>query len=122
MKPSRSREDDHLQVGYEEFREYRFGPDFCEGADPESKGIVENLIGYAKSDLLIPLLLGDNLDLDEGNDAANAWCSRCRNNSPPLNPGRFTRLQRQTPPLIQHDLTHHVGSSGIRSSELRHRN
>ena len=36
---------------------YRFGPDFCEAADPESKGIVENLVWYAKSDLLIPLLL-----------------------------------------------------------------
>ena len=53
---------------------YRFRPDFCEAADPESKGIVENLVGYAKSDLLTPLLLEDNLDLDEGNDAAKAWC------------------------------------------------
>ena len=53
---------------------YRFRPDFCEGADPESKGIVENLVGYAKSDLLTPLLLADNLDLGEGNDAATAWC------------------------------------------------
>jgi len=53
---------------------YRFRPDFCEAADPESKGIVENLVGYAKSDLLTPLLLEDNLDLGEGNDAAAAWC------------------------------------------------
>ncbi len=53
---------------------YRFRPDFCEAADPESKGIVENLVGYAKSDLLTPLLLADNLDLGEGNDAAKAWC------------------------------------------------
>ena len=30
------------------------GPDFCEAADPESKGIVENLVGYAKTDLMIP--------------------------------------------------------------------
>ena len=29
-------------------------PDFCEAADPESKGIVENLVGYAKSDLMVP--------------------------------------------------------------------
>ena len=28
---------------------YRFRPDFCEAADPESKGMVENLVGYAKS-------------------------------------------------------------------------
>lgn len=29
---------------------YRFRPDFSEGADPESKGLVENLVGYVKSD------------------------------------------------------------------------
>ena len=52
---------------------YRFRPDFCEGADPESKGIVENLVGYAKSDLLTPLLL-DGVDLAGSNDAAAAWC------------------------------------------------
>ena len=33
---------------------YGTRPDFCEGADPESKGIVENLVGYVKSDLMIP--------------------------------------------------------------------
>src|SRR5258708_4115263 len=33
---------------------YRCRPDFCEGADPESKGIVENLCGYAQPDLLVP--------------------------------------------------------------------
>lgn len=38
---------------------YGFRPDFCNAADPESKGIVENLVGYAKSDLLIPLSLED---------------------------------------------------------------
>ena len=32
---------------------YGFPPDFCEAADPESKGIVENLVGYAKTDLMI---------------------------------------------------------------------
>lgn len=31
---------------------YRFRPDFCEAADPESKGMVENLVGYAKHDLM----------------------------------------------------------------------
>jgi transposase len=53
---------------------YRFRPDFCEAADPESKGIVENLVGYAKSDLLTPLLLEDNLNLAKNNEAAKAWC------------------------------------------------
>ena len=39
---------------------YRFRPDFCQAADPESKGIVENLVGYAKADLLVPLELDDD--------------------------------------------------------------
>lgn len=53
---------------------YGFRPDFCEGADPESKGIVENLVGYAKSDLMIPgeLAVGD---LPGANAAARIWCS-----------------------------------------------
>ena len=33
---------------------YSFRPDWCEAADPESKGIVENLVGYAKRDLVVP--------------------------------------------------------------------
>jgi transposase len=33
---------------------YGFRPDFCQGGDPESKGIVEHLVGYAKADLLVP--------------------------------------------------------------------
>ncbi len=33
---------------------YGFRPDWCEAADPESKGIVENLVGYAKRDLIVP--------------------------------------------------------------------
>ena len=33
---------------------YGFSPDFCAAADPESKGIVENLVGYAKKDLPMP--------------------------------------------------------------------
>ncbi len=53
---------------------YGFRPDFCEAADPESKGIVENLVGYAKSDLLTPLLLDDVLDQDKSNEAAKGWC------------------------------------------------
>ena len=60
---------------------YRFRPDFCHGADPESKGIVENLVGYAKDDLLVPLELDPALAHDpwaEGmaglNARAQAWC------------------------------------------------
>jgi transposase len=42
-------------AGYVRFAgHYGFRPDFCEAADPESKGIVENLVGYAKADLMVP--------------------------------------------------------------------
>jgi transposase len=52
---------------------YGFRPDFCEAADPESKGIVENLVGYAKGDLMIPQApFGD---LAAANAAAVAWCA-----------------------------------------------
>src|SRR5437868_2510804 len=52
---------------------YGFRPGFCEAADPESKGIVENLVGYAKGDLLVPQApFGD---LAAANDAARAWCA-----------------------------------------------
>jgi hypothetical protein len=52
---------------------YGFRPDFCEAADPESKGIVENLVGYAKADLMVPLApFGD---LTAANAAAAAWCA-----------------------------------------------
>jgi hypothetical protein len=50
-----------------------FRPDFCEAADPESKGIVENLVGYAKSDLMVPAApFGD---FAAANQAAAAWCA-----------------------------------------------
>ena len=52
---------------------YGFRPDFCEAADPESKGMVENLVGYAKSDLMVPQApFGD---LAAANAAAAAWCA-----------------------------------------------
>jgi transposase len=52
---------------------YGFRPDFCEAADPESKGIVENLVGYAKSDLMVPQApFGD---LTAANQAARSWCA-----------------------------------------------
>ena len=49
---------------------YRFAPDFCHPADPESKGIVENLVGYAKRDLVLP----DSDDLAVLNEACEQWC------------------------------------------------
>ena len=54
---------------------YRFRPDFCEAADPQSKGIVENLVGYGKEDLLRPLLLELSLDV-EGEAAPDGGQSR----------------------------------------------
>ena len=57
---------------------YRFRPDFCHARDPESKGIVENLVGYAKRDLMVPLgALGEQItDLDAANETAAAWCAQ----------------------------------------------
>ncbi len=51
---------------------YGFRPDFCEGHDPESKGLVENLVGYAKSDLMIPSDL-TVADVGAANMAGVVW-------------------------------------------------
>ena len=53
---------------------YGTRPDFCQGADPESKGIVENLVGYVKSDLMIPEELSV-ADLAHANEKGVAWCT-----------------------------------------------
>jgi transposase len=53
---------------------YGFRPDFCEAADPESKGIVEHLVGYAKRDLVVPAE-PDVTNLPGANAAAAAWCT-----------------------------------------------
>jgi transposase len=57
---------------------YGFAPDFCHAGDPQSKGIVENLCGYAQRDLAVPLLTdaaitGTPVDLRAANTAATAW-------------------------------------------------
>lgn len=49
---------------------YRFSPDFCHPADPESKGIVENLVGYAQRDLVLPAVD----DLAVLNGVCRDWC------------------------------------------------
>jgi len=57
---------------------YRFRPDLCHAKYPESKGIVENLVGgYAKRDLLVPLgaVQGGVVDFDIANSAAAQWCA-----------------------------------------------
>ena len=53
---------------------YGFRPDFCHGNDPESKGIVEHLVGYAKRDLIVPTAPSPQ-DLAGANTAAAGWCS-----------------------------------------------
>jgi hypothetical protein len=53
---------------------YGFRPDFCEAADPESKGIVEHLVGYAKRDLIVPAE-PTVADLPAANTAAGGWCA-----------------------------------------------
>jgi transposase len=82
---------------------YGFRPDFCEAADPESKGIVEHLVGYAKRDLLVPQAPFAGLAV--ANDAARAcvWRStasdiarspRCRPSSWPPNKNCSARCRR----------------------------
>jgi hypothetical protein len=60
---------------------YRFRPDFCHAKDPESKGIVENLVGYAKRDLMVPLgtVAGEVIDVVGANAAAARWCAEVNN-------------------------------------------
>ncbi|GAA3602794.1 hypothetical protein GCM10022419_103900 [Nonomuraea rosea] len=52
---------------------YGLRPDWCEANDPESKGIVENLVGYAKRDLVVPQAPFE--DLAVANIAARTWCA-----------------------------------------------
>ncbi|MTD12889.1 IS21 family transposase [Nakamurella sp. YIM 132087] len=59
---------------------YGFTPDFCHAHDPESKGIVEHLVGYCQRDLVVPLLTGAEpagrqVGVHEANDAARRWCA-----------------------------------------------
>ena len=59
---------------------FRFRPDFCHARDPESKGIVENLVGYAKRDLMIGLERSpDGWDMEAVNAAAVVWCEEVNN-------------------------------------------
>jgi len=56
---------------------YGFRPDFCEARGPESKGVVEALVGYAKTDQGpegTPPASGWS-SVVEANAAAMAWCA-----------------------------------------------
>ena len=48
-----------------------FRPVWCEANDPETTGIVEHLVGYAKRDLVVPQAPFD--DLEAANTAAALW-------------------------------------------------
>ncbi len=52
---------------------YGFRPDFCAARDPASKGVVEALVGYAQTDLMLPA--GGWESLAAANDAARVWCA-----------------------------------------------
>lgn len=52
---------------------YGFRPDFCEAADPESKGVVEALVRYGKSDLVVPSQGWSSLEV--ANLDAVGWCA-----------------------------------------------
>jgi len=54
---------------------YGFRPDWCEAADPQSKGVVEHLAGYAQRDLIVASQHGW-AGVDDANDAAVAWCAQ----------------------------------------------
>ena len=59
--------------GYVRFATHHgFRPDFCEAADPESKGVVEHLVGYAKTDLVVPG--APWAGVAAANTAAVTWC------------------------------------------------
>ncbi len=53
---------------------YGSRPDFCEGADTESKGLFENLVGYVKSDLMVAEELSV-ADLPTANGQRLRWCN-----------------------------------------------
>ncbi len=54
-----------------------FRPDFCEAHEPQSKGMVEHLVGYAKRDLVVPMAMqcGGLGDLVAANEGAAGWCA-----------------------------------------------
>jgi transposase len=51
---------------------FGFRPDFCEAADPASKGVVERLVGYAKSDLVIRAGVWASLEAANGGPGPGA--------------------------------------------------
>jgi transposase len=59
-------------------REYGFKPAACWAYDPESKGKVESIIDYAKTDFFYSLPV-DDIPLNELNKQALGWCDEVAN-------------------------------------------
>ena len=57
---------------------YGFSPDFCHPADPESKGVVEHLVGYAKRDIPVPDSDADLAAWNTGGRRLVCRTQRCR--------------------------------------------
>jgi hypothetical protein len=82
-----------------------FRPDFCYAQDPESKGVVQHLVGYSKSDLMIGLGLtgwaNGPVGLVEANTAARAWCEEVDSaRHSEIAAQRLTEVERELlPPL-----------------------
>lgn len=53
---------------------FGFRPDFCEAADPESKGVVEALCRYVQEDLIVPADVWANES--DANEACREWCAQ----------------------------------------------
>ncbi|MQA76536.1 MAG: IS21 family transposase, partial [Solirubrobacterales bacterium] len=74
---------------------YRFSPRTTEYYDPESKGKIEAVVRFTKSDLIPPEGFGS---LDEANEAGHEWCARV--NSEPHSetkraPGELIEAERE---------------------------
>ena len=54
---------------------FGFRPDFCEAADPESKGVVEALVRYAQADLIVPAEAWSSEHGRSERRRAAAWCA-----------------------------------------------
>jgi hypothetical protein len=83
---------------------FGFVPDFCEAADPESKGMVEHLAGYAQRDLIVPQIPdGGWADLTTANLDAAHWCtdvnSRLHSETAAIPIERLVLEQRSLRPL-----------------------
>ena len=74
---------------------YGFAPDFCHAEDPQSKGIVENLCGYAQRDLVVPLLTEAAIAGTAGRSAARPTPRRRR--GAPRSTPRCTRRSARSP-------------------------